>query len=430
MNRRTSEALTPQRLSRRQFVRTTAAASVAALMAAAPRAYAAGSDTLRVGLVGCGRRGGGAIRDCLGSAPNVEVTAVADIFKDQAEGCRNGLKGMGDKFKIKDDAVYGGFDACQTLCRRDDVDLVLICTPPGFKPGHLKTAIDNGKHVFIEKPVGVDPVGIRQVLKSAEEAKKKKLGIVAGTQRRHQFPYVETIKRIHDGAIGEVVAGQVYWIGDYGYYPAVHKKPEWSDMEGQIRNWNYFTWLSGDHIVEQHVHNIDVMCWVMKGPPEKCIALGGRQQRTAPEFGHIYDHFAVEFEYPGGVRWASYCRQNDKTSGRVSEYAAGTKGKSNCAGDIWGEKPYTFEGSNPNPYVQEHTDLIESIRNGRPLNEGKAVAESTLAAVMGRMSAYTGREVSWKWVLNSSKLDLAPPKYEFGPLPVPEVAVPGVTPLI
>ncbi|HUU09290.1 MAG TPA: gfo/Idh/MocA family oxidoreductase [Phycisphaerae bacterium] len=303
-------------------------------------------------------------------------------------------------------------------------------SPPGFKPGHLKTAIDNGKHVFIEKPVGVDPVGIRQVLKSAEAAAKKKLGIVAGTQRRHQSPYVETIKRIHDGAIGDVVAGQVYWIGDYGYYPAVHKKPEWSDMEWQIRNWNYFTWLSGDHIVEQHVHNIDVMCWVMKGPPEKCIALGGRQQRTAPEFGHIYDHFAVEFEYPGGIRWASYCRQNDKTSGRVSEYAAGTKGTSNCAGNIWGETPYKFEGSNPNPYVQEHTDLIESIRKGEPLNEGKTVAESTLAAVMGRMSAYTGREISWKWALNSSKLDLAPPKYAFGPLPVPEVAVPGVTPLI
>jgi predicted dehydrogenase len=418
-------------VTRRDFVKVTAAAGVAAMLA--PYAYAAGSDKLRIGLVGCGRRGTGAIRDCLGSSDGLEVTAVADLFEASAKGCAGGLRGdqnLKTKVSIADDRIFSGFDACEKVCKSDKVDVVLICTPPGFKPLQLKCAVESGKHVFIEKPVGVDPVGIRSVLASAEEAAKKNLGIVAGTQRRHQFPYVETIKRIHDGAIGDVVGGAVYWIGDFGYYPAVRREERWSDMEYQIRNWNYFTWLSGDHIVEQHVHNIDIAHWVMKGPPQKCIALGGRQQRTGPEFGHIYDHFAVEFEWPGGARIASYCRQNDNTAGRVSEFFVGTKGKTNAAGGIWGESPFDFKGANPNPYVQEHADLIKSIRDGKPLNEGKDVAISTLMAVMGRMSAYTGREINYDWVLKASRLDLTPPKYEFGPLPPVEVAIPGKTPLV
>jgi predicted dehydrogenase len=267
-------------------------------------------------------------------------------------------------------------------------------------------------------------------MESAKLAAEKKLGIVAGTQRRHQLSYIETIKRIHEGMIGNVTAMQVYWIGDYGYYPAVIRKPEWSDMEWQIRNWNYFTWLSGDHIVEQHVHNLDIAHWIMKGPPIKAIALGGRQQRTGPEFGHIYDHFSVEFEYANGVKVASYCRQNSKTANRVSESVIGTKGGSNCNGHIWGENKWDFNGESPNPYVQEHKDLIDSIRAGNPLNEGQRIAESTLMAIMGRMSAYTGRELNWNWVLTASKLDLTPAKYEFGPNPVDPVAIPGETPLI
>jgi len=284
--------------------------------------------------------------------------------------------------------------------------------------------------VFMEKPVAVDPVGVRSVIDSAKMASAKKLGIVAGTQRRHQQSYIETIKRINDGAIGDITAMQVYWIGDYGYYPAVHKKPEWSEMEWQIRNWNYFTWLSGDHIVEQHVHNLDIANWVMKGPPIKAIALGGRQQRTGPEFGHIYDHFSVEFEYPNGVKVSSYCRQNAKTANRVSESAIGTRGGSNCNGHITGENRWDFSAENPNPYVREHKDLIDSIRCGNPLNEGQRIAESTLMAILGRMSAYTGREINWDWVLKASKLDLTPAKYEFGPNAVDGVAIPGETKLI
>ena len=429
MTRHNAETTSTLRMSRREFVKTTAAAGVAALAMTAPVAYAAGSERIRVGLIGCGQRGSGAIRDCIGSAPNLEVTALGDIFPGVAKGLLGGLKNLGDKCKATEATCFDGFDANKKVIAAD-VDLVLICTPPGFRPLQLQAAIEAGKHVFMEKPVTVDPVGARSIMASGKLAAEKKLGIVAGTQRRHQPPYVETIKRIHDGAIGEVASMQVYWIGDYGYYPAVLKKPEWSDMEAQIRNWNYFTWLSGDHIVEQHVHNIDIMCWVMKGPPQKCIAVGGRQQRTAPEYGHIYDHFAVEYEYPGGVRVASYCRQNDKTSGRVSEAVEGSLGKSNCSGYISGKNQWSYEGPQPNPYVQEHADLVASIREGKPLNEAQTVAESTLAAVMGRMSAYTGRELNYSWVLKESKLDLSPPKYEFGPLPAAEVAIPGKTPLV
>jgi predicted dehydrogenase len=412
-------------MTRRDFVKSAAVtvAGAAAMAAGTNYVHAAGSDKIRVGLIGCGKRGTGAANDCLGSAPNVEIAAVADLFKDRAEAFAKTLPGVGDR-------VFSGFDGYQQLMKTD-INLVVMCAPPGFRPMHLKAAIEAGKHVFMEKPVGVDPVGIRSVLATSELAKQKNLGIVAGTQRRHQAPYVENLKRIHEGAIGDIAAGQVYWVGDYGYYPAVLRQPEWGDMEWQIRNWNYFAWLSGDHIVEQHVHNIDIMCWVMKGPPKKCLATGGRQQRTGPEFGHIYDHFGVEFEYDGDVRWSSFCRQNDKTSGRVSEHVAGTKGMSNCSGYISGPNTWSFKGQATNPYVQEHTDLIESIRAGKPLNEGKAVAESTLAAIMGRMSAYTGREVNYSWVLKESKLDLTPPQFDLkAPLPVAEVAIPGKTPLI
>jgi predicted dehydrogenase len=202
-------------------------------------------------------------------------------------------------------------------------------------------------------------------------------------------------------------------------------------VEAQIRNWNYFTWLSGDHIVEQHVHNIDIMNWALKGHPVSCFALGGRQQRTGSEFGHIYDHFAVEFEYPGGVRVQSLCRQNDNVFHRVGEHLVGTKGTSNPGKDITADKLYKFKGQDADPYVREHADLIASIRDGKPLNEARNVAESTMAAIMGRMSAYTGQEVTWKWAMEESKLDLTPKKdIAFGEMPVPDVAIPGVTKLV
>jgi len=422
------------KISRRDFMKVSAAGT-AAFLARSGKLFARGSDSLKIALIGCGRRGTGAAQDCIRSSPAVELVAMADVFKDKLDASLATLKkNLGDKVKVTPDRCFVGFDAYRKIMALD-VDIVLLATPPHFRPAHLKAAVEADKHVFMEKPVAVDPVGIRSVLASAQLAERKKLAIVAGTQRRHQACYIEIVRRIHRGDIGRIVAAQCYWIGDYEYYKPVPRQDGWSDMEWQLRNWNYFTWLSGDHIVEQHVHNIDVINWVLQAHPEKVIGIGGRQQRTGPEFGHIYDHFTVEFEYPGGIRVSSMCRQMKGCTTRVCENIVGTKGTAWMA--AWGAQPY-IEGQNPykydgpaqNPYVQEHADLIKSIRSGEPLNEGRNVAESTMAAIMGRMSAYTGRALKWDWAMKASKLDLRPSKYEFGELPVPPVAVPGKTPLI
>src|SRR5690606_20462054 len=295
-----------------------------------------------------------------------------------------------------------------------------------FRPLHLRAAIDAGKHVFTEKPVAVDPVGVRSVFETSDLARSKNLAIVAGTQRRHDPKYRETIQRIHDGAIGDVVAGNVYW--NQGGLWTAERKPEMSDTEWQIRNWLYFTWLSGDHVVEQHVHNIDVANWVMGGHPIRANGVGGRQVRTGPEYGHIYDHFCVEFEYPNGARITSMCRQQDGTAGYVGEFFIGTKGTSNAADTIRGATAWKYSGEEVNPYQQEHADLIASIRAGQPLNEGRQVAESVLTAIMAREAAYTGQDLTWDQVLNAN-LKLVPDEIAFGDLPVAPVAMPGVTKL-
>ena len=414
-------------LTRRDFVRT-AAASAGAFAVLGRTARGEDVAPLRVGVIGCGRRGTGAAFDCVRSSEGVVITALGDLFPDMMAKARENLKQLGDPFQASDATCFTGWDNFEKVIACD-VDLVILAAPPAFRPMHLRAALNAGKHVFMEKPVAVDPAGIRSILESATIAEQRKLGVVAGTQRRHQAPYLEVIQRIHDGAIGDIVSAECYWIGDYDYYKAVLKQPEWSDMEWQVRNWNYFTWLSGDHIVEQHVHNIDIINWTLQAHPVKAIGLGGRQQRTAPEYGNIYDHFSVEFEYPGGIRVQSLCRQNKGTCSRVAERVVGTKGIADPSKDIRGENDYHFRGKAANPYEQEHRDLIASIRTGKPLNETRAIAESTMAAIIGRMAAYTGQEVSWDWALGESTLDLTPSKYEFGDLPVPPVAIPGETPL-
>lgn len=429
-------------VSRRQFIQGSAA-SLAALGVVGSRLHAAGSDSIRVGLVGCGSRGTGAVRNCIDSSPNVEVTALGDLFQDRVDACLATIKKDGekdwsssqpwrhaDKVKVTPETCFTGFDAYQKVIN-SGVDLVILATSPHFRPIHLKAAVEGGKHVFMEKPVAVDPAGIRSVLKSSELAKQKGLAIVAGTQRRHDPKYVEVIKRVHNGDIGELVAGQCYWVGcfvrQWGFYH--ERQPGWTDMENQCRNWYYYTWLSGDHIVEQHVHNIDVINWAMGGHPVTAMGMGGRQVRIEPQYGNIYDHFAVEFEYANGARILSMARQIDGCAERIAERVVGTKGVA-VDGLIEGAKPYKYNGPTPNPYEQEHADLIRSIRDGRPLNEGKQVAESTMTAILGRMSAYTGRAIKWDWAMNASKLDLTPPTYEMGSLPVAPVAMPGKTSLI
>jgi len=419
-------------LTRRDFIKTASAASMASLAAAVSGGgglFASGTDTIRVGLVACGGRGTGAAINCMEAVPGVEVVALADLFADRLESSLARLKEKhADKVRVTPDKCFTGFDAYKKVCSLPEVDLIVTAAPPGFRPLHLKAAVEAGKHVFMEKPVAVDPVGVRSVIASSELAGEKGLAIVAGTQRRHQARYLEVMKRIHGGAIGEVVGGQCYW--NQGELWVVKKTPQMTDMEWQCRNWLYFTWLSGDHIVEQHVHNIDVMNWAFGTTPAKVMGMGGRQVRTEPEYGNIFDHFAVEFEYPNGARVTSMCRQIPGCADRVEEKIVGTSGSAFGYGEISGPNAWKFEGDEVNPYVQEHADLIASIRAGKPLNEGKRIAESTLCAIMGRMSAYTGRAISWDWAMKASQLDLTPANFELGPNPVDPVAVPGKTPLV
>jgi predicted dehydrogenase len=404
--------MTHQQVSRRDVLKTTAAASaaIAATSFASNFAYAAASDKIRVGLVGCGGRGTGAAGDCCLSNDNVELVAIGDVFPDRVEEAKKKLgEKLGDKYKVGSDRAFVGFDAYKKVIA-SDVDLVILATPPGFRPMHIEAAVDAGKHIFAEKPVATDPAGIRKVLAAAEKIKQKKLAFVTGTQRRHDFGYNATIKKIHEGAIGDLVSAQCYW--NQGFLWMKPRQPSWSDMEWQLRNWLYFTWLSGDHIVEQHVHNIDVLNWCFQNHPVSAYGMGGRQVRTDPAYGNIFDHFAIEYVYPGGVRAISMCRQIDGTDSRVSERVVGTKGTANPAGsieDLKGERIFRFrkESGQLGPYQQEHKDLVDSIRKGEPLNECQRVAESTLTAIMGRMSAYTGKEVTWEQAMNST-LELFP----------------------
>jgi predicted dehydrogenase len=418
-------------VTRRDFFKTAAAVSVAASLPDFG-VFAAGSDTIKVGVIGCGGRGTGAALDCLKADPGIEIVALGDLVPDRVASSLERLsKEFPDRVKVPADRRFTGFDNYRKVCAVPEVNLIVTAAPPGFRPIHVRAAVEAGKHVFMEKPVAVDPVGIRSVIETADLAKQKKLALVAGTQRRHQKRYLEMMKRIQDGQIGEIVSAQVYW--NQGDLWVKEHTPEMSEMEWQCRNWLYFSWLSGDHLVEQHVHNIDVAAWAMGTTPKNVMGMGGRQVRVGPQYGNIYDHFSVEFEYANGVRVSSMCRQTKGCHERVEERIVGTKGVSwstSSATRITGATPWTFEGDETNPYVQEHIDLIASIRKGTPLNEGRQVAESTMCAIMGRMSAYTGRMISWDWAMKTSQLSLAPAKYEFGPNLVDPVAVPGFTVLV
>ncbi len=434
-------------LSRRHFLKNTslgiAGAAAAVQMPFILTAHAAPDDPIKIGLIGCGGRGTGAALDALGAAANViypkagyhtedvqqnaqvtekgvKIVALADVFPDRLERCRTQLSKL--NMAIGDEYCFTGFDAYKKLLEVKEINYVICATPPHFRPIHLRAAIEAGKNVFLEKPVAVDGPGVRSVIESGELAKQKGLGIAVGTQRRHQTSYIEAIKRIKDGAIGDIVYGRVYWNG--GVIWVIKPDPKWSDMEWQLRNWNYFTWLGGDHIVEQHVHNLDIANWVM-GTPVKAYGRGGRHARPDKNYGHIFDHFSIEFEYANGARLFSACTQMDGCEDRVGEAVVGTKGTSNCQNFIQptGGQAWRFSGKDSNPYRQEHLDLINSIRAGKPINEAKNAAESTLMGIMGREAAYSGKSITWEQALNSTK-HLGPATYEMGSLPFPEVAMP------
>jgi len=439
--------------SRRNFLRQTSLGLAGVAAAAQVPLVHAGSGAaaqvaeIKIGLIGCGGRGTGAILDALGAATkviypsegyhtedvaagarvehsNIKVVALADLFEDRLDRTRGELGKLG--IDIARNRCFTGFDAYKQLLEVPDINYVILATPPHFRPVHLKAAIEAGKNTFIEKPAAVDVPGIHLVMEAGALAKKKGLGIAAGTQRRHQKSYIETIKRIKDGAIGDIVYAKAYWNG--GQIWVVDKESSWSDIEWQIRNWNYFTWLGGDHIVEQHVHNLDVMNWVIGTHPIRAVSgLGGRQARTGDRQGHIYDHFAVEFEYPGGITVFSQCRQINGCDGIVGESVVGTKGTSNCSDRIETKGTagrWRYRGASASPYHQEHQDLIASILAGNPINEAKTLAESTLTGIIGREAVYSGHAITWDEAL-LSKTKLGPGQYKFGAYPIPPVAIPG-----
>ena len=420
-----------ERSSRRNFLKTSSAALAAGAIAtrfgSLPAVHAAGSDEIRIGLIGCGERGTGAVENAFNAASGVKLVAMADAFQDHLDKSLTYLSQFKQKVDVPAERQFAGLGAFEKLLALDEVNYVILATPPGFRPWFVQATVAAGKNFFAEKPVGVDGPGIRTVFKAAEDADAKGIHVGVGTQRRHQTGYIETMKRVHDGAIGDIVEARVYWNqGPIWVHP---KEAGWSDVEWQLRNWYYFTWLCGDHIVEQHVHNLDVANWATKAHPLNAVGLGGRQVRTGPEYGNIYDHFSVDYEYPNGVHVASYCRQMPKCENNVSEALVGTQGF--CQANkytITGAKSWRLAGKDNLPYVQEHTDLIAAIRSGQPYNELKAVAESTLTAILGRMAAYTGQKVTWDQALNSAE-NLMPPKLEWGDLAVAPVAMPGQTEL-
>jgi len=398
--------------------------------------FAAGSDKLRVGLIGCGGRGTYDTTNCLKSAENVELVAMGDLFKDRMVNCRKQLtKRLGEKVKVTDDTCFAGWDAHKKVVSCD-LDLVILTEPPHFRPEHLRVAVEAGKHVFMEKPVAVDPAGVRSVIESSQLADQKNLTIVAGTQSRRMAHLVEGMKRIHNGDIGEILGGQCVRIGGgmlTWSQATKDRRPTWSDMEWQLRRWLFLTWLSGDFIVEMHVHNLDRVNWALGAHPVQCIGLGGRQVRTGPEYGNVYDHFTIEYEYPNGVRIEYMGAQMDKVTYRQDTRVVGTKGLAYLySGNfiIEGEKPFKYDGPSPSPVIKQHADQIAAIRGGKHLNEGERIAESTMTCIMGRMSAYTGRALKWDWAMKASKLDLSPSEYDFGDLPMRPVSMPGKTPLV
>ncbi len=386
---------------------------------------------LRAGLIGCGGRGTGAAMDFLNSGPNLEVVALADFFRDRLDSCRSRLqeeKGV----VVPEENCFTGFEAYLQLLDTD-VDVVLMATPPYFRPDHFEAAVEARKHIFMEKPVAVDPVGARAVMTSARKADGLGLCVVTGTQRRHKADYLATFREITRGAIGDIVSANCYWNGTVPWWR--ERQPGWTDMEYMVRDWVNWTWLSGDHIVEQHVHNLDVINWFLgDSHPEKALGFGGRWRRPS---GDQYDFFSIDFTYPNDMHVHSMCRQISGCTDNVSEFVRGTRGYSNCENEIrrsdgtvaWQYQYGQDEEGNRiglQPYVQEHIDFVTAIRNSEPVNEAERTAVATLTAIMGRISCYTGQEVTWDEMMESD-LKLGPDRVELGPsdLLPPVIPVPG-----
>ncbi|SKC22110.1 Gfo/Idh/MocA family protein [Alkalitalea saponilacus] len=386
---------------------------------------------LKAGLIGCGHRGTGALLNFLSTGPGVEVGALADVFPDKITEVRERLGRF--NIEVPDDRCFSGLDAYKKVMQTD-VDVVLLVTPPFFRPDHFRTAIEAKKHVFMEKPVAVDPVGIRSVIATSRMAKTLGLNVVTGTQRRHQHDYLATFERVANGAIGQPVAAKAFWNQEHVWFR--RRQEGWTDMEYMLRNWNNYTWLSGDHILDTHIHNIDVVNWFMEKYPVAAIGYGGRHRRVT---GDQFDFFSIDFSFGNGVSSHSMCRQIDNCANGVGEIVMGTKGYTNCLNTIynldgsikWQYQYPNDEQGNPmntpkiSPYIQEHIHLVTAIRTGYYINEGERTALSNLAAIMGRESAYTGRRITWDEIYNSN-LKLGPEDITKGNVDMKfEVPIPG-----
>ena len=427
-----SNSSTQSPISRREFLNATGTAAVVAPFALnSLNTHAQEGSTLRVGLIGCGGRGTGAAAQALNADKNVKLVAMADAFEDRLEGSLKTLEtqDVKEKLEVPAENQFVGFDAYKKVIER--VDVVLLATPPHFRPMHIKAAVDAGKHIFAEKPVAVDAHGVRAVLASCEEAKKKKLAVVSGLCLRHSESYIEMIKRIHNGEIGDIRAMQ---INDFrGPIWVKPRQPGWTDMQYHMKNWYYFTWLSGDFNVEQHVHMLDLCSWAIGEYPVSALGTGGRAVRTGPEYGNIYDHHSVIYEYRNGVKLFAACRQQQGCAPDISSTVIGSKGTayfSSRGSYILTDKRERFEGERDNIYQIEHDVLFSGVRKNEVTNNGDYMSRSTLLAILGRMATYTGQKVTWEQAMNSAE-DLTPSSYDWNGTPPPsEIAIPGMTKLV
>jgi myo-inositol 2-dehydrogenase / D-chiro-inositol 1-dehydrogenase len=437
MSQSRSESTTP-RASRRDFLKASgivAGAALAGNLSIARSAHAQGSDILKVGLIGCGGRGSGAAINAMNADKNAKIVALADAFQDRVAASLANLKqNNAAQVDVTPERCFAGFDAYKKVIA-SDVDVVILGETPHFRPMHLKAAIDAGKHVFCEKPVAVDAPGVRSVLASVEEAKKKNLNIVSGLCWRYHPAVRETMQRMKDGAIGDILSIQeTYLTGAVGH--SVQRTPGMSEMEFQMRSWYFFTWLSGDHNVEQHIHSLDKAAWAMNDePPVAAWGIGGRQ---TPKLGDIYDHHAVVYEYANGAQVHAYCCQQPGVYTDVSDRFVGTKGictLEGSKGQITGKNKWRYKGPDADMYNLEHVALFDAIRKGKPINNGLYMARSTMLAIMGRMVTTTGKRLTWDEAINSQQV-LAPKTYAMDAEPpvMPDkdgkypIATPGVTP--
>ena len=404
-------------VSRRKFMGSAALAGAAVSFPNVLTAESKGKEVIRFALIGCGGRGKGAAAQVMNSPHKTECVALADAFMDTAKGAQNYLKHVGheDKLKLSDDTIFAGLDAYKKVMEMDNVDLVLLTTSPGFRPLHFEHAVNKGKHVFMEKPVATDGAGVRRVLAANEKAKEKNLMVAVGLQRHHEPNYIETVKRIQDGAIGELNYARVFW--NSGGVWTKKRTSSQNELEYQVRNWFYFNWLCGDHIVEQHIHNTDIINWIKGSYPIKANGHGGRQVRGNPandpdwkDHGEIYDHHFVEFEYADGFRMYSQCRHISNCWQNVSEHIYGSEGHSAVSPHLIFPKsgdPWRYPGQKVGGHQQEQLNMIDALAKGEVYNEGDYGAKSTMTNILGRCATYSGKEVSWNQAL-TSKIELCP----------------------